>query len=282
VHDIEQLWGRLKVPAKPFDTLSIGGVPFQVCSFDESIDWTLKAASERESRAIRLTNAYCVALAQSEAEYMHLLSTDGVNFPDSLHVARTMQTMDRLGGAFRRDAGRVRGPSYFESTLSRGRTLGIRHFFLGATPETLDQLTRNVGERFPGVIVSGTHAPPFAPVDEEWIRQMASIIRASDPDIVWVGLGTPKQDYAASALAVELNCCVAGVGAAFDFVASTAKQAPKWVQDSGFEWFFRLVTEPRRLWRRYVLGNPVFLWVALRSVVAHVLDVRGRKILTRS
>lgn len=263
------------MPTRPFETLSIGGVPFQVCSFDESIEWTLRAAAKREARAIRLTNAYCVALAQSESDYLHLLAKEGVNFPDSIHVARTMKMMDRLSGTFNRRIGRVRGPSYFERTLSQGRAIGIRHFFLGGTQATLDQLTHNVRKQHPGVVIAGTHSPPFAPVDSAWVREMTDVIRNSDADIVWVGLGTPKQDYAATALAKELDCCVAGVGAAFDFVAQTAKQAPKWVQDSGFEWLFRLATEPRRLWRRYVVGNPIFMWVALRSVVSHALTSRG-------
>jgi N-acetylglucosaminyldiphosphoundecaprenol N-acetyl-beta-D-mannosaminyltransferase len=261
----------LKVPTTPFETLSIGGVPFQVCSFEESVEWTLKAAARRESHAIRLTNAYCVALAQSESDYLRLLSESGINFPDSIHVSRTMKAMDRLGGILDRRMGRVRGPSYFERTLSKGRSIGIRHFFLGGTPETLEQLTRNAREEFPGIVIAGTHSPPFVPIDSMWVTEMADIIRRANADIVWVGLGTPKQDYAAEALAAELNCCVAGVGAAFDFIARTSREAPKWIQDSGLEWLFRLGTEPRRLWRRYILGNPVFMWVAARSLFRHFL-----------
>jgi N-acetylglucosaminyldiphosphoundecaprenol N-acetyl-beta-D-mannosaminyltransferase len=121
--------------------------------------------------------------------------------------------------------------------------------------------------------VVGTYSPPFRPLTAEEDAELVDHINALEPDIVWVGLSTPKQErWMYDHLGRIAASVLVGVGAAFDFHAGLKKQAPRWVQRSGLEWFFRLGTEPRRLWRRYLVNNPAFVWRTLLRIARHELN----------
>jgi N-acetylglucosaminyldiphosphoundecaprenol N-acetyl-beta-D-mannosaminyltransferase len=127
-----------------------------------------------------------------------------------------------------------------------------------------DLLARRLGDRFPGLAIVGTHCPPFRPLTPEERQAAAAAIEASGADIVWVGLGSPKQEHWMADMAPLLpGRLLIGVGAAFDFHAGLKRQAPRWIQRSGMEWAFRLATEPRRLWRRYTVNNTRFVTMLL-------------------
>jgi N-acetylglucosaminyldiphosphoundecaprenol N-acetyl-beta-D-mannosaminyltransferase len=138
-----------------------------------------------------------------------------------------------------------------------------QHYFYGGGPGVADRLAEILKQRY-GVRTVGTHSPPFRPLTEEEKVEVDRRIQAAAPDVIWVGLSTPKQErwmYEHRRwLGVPL---MAGVGAAFDFIAGTAKQAPTWAQENGLEWVFRLSQEPRRLWRRYLVLGPQFVWNVL-------------------
>jgi N-acetylglucosaminyldiphosphoundecaprenol N-acetyl-beta-D-mannosaminyltransferase len=136
---------------------------------------------------------------------------------------------------------------------------------LGATDETLTKLSDEARTRYPGLHIVDCYAPPFGPVEQTIDEACMARIAAAKPDIVWIGMGTPKQDFAAARLAERLPGVYIGVGAAFDFVAGSVREAPKWVQNSGFEWAYRLCSEPRRLWRRYLFGNARFILAVIRG-----------------
>lgn len=233
----------------------VGPVPFEVTSLDEAAGTVIESARRRWPIPIRLANAYCVSLAATDQEYRSILNGPGLNFPDGAPVAWVM----RRSKARSRRPGRVRGPSLFELVLDRGRAFGLRHFFLGTSDQTLKELRARMGEKFPGLVVCGSYAPPYGPFSEEVLDVAASQISDCNADIVWVALGTPKQDFACARLSefVERPCI--GVGAAFDFSAGTQREAPVFMQRTGTEWLFRFAAEPRRLWRRYTLGNLKFL-----------------------
>ena len=162
-------------------------------------------------------------------------------------------------------ADRVRGPSYFLDVLDQGRAIDARHFLLGGTDEMLNVLRATIADRFPGVIIAGVESPPFRPPTDDELREQDARIAATRPDVVWVGLGSPKQEFEAHRLASTLNAVVPAVGAAFDFTAGRVTPAPEWMQRSGLEWLHRLGSEPRRLWRRYLVGNAKFVWIASRG-----------------
>lgn len=210
--------------------------------------------------AYRFVNSYTVALADRDASYHQVLRGAGVNLPDGRPVAAALR---RLAPDQRIE--QVRGPSFFERCLDDGRTHGLSHYFLGGSPESLAALVAAVRERFPGIRLAGWDSPPFRPLTDEEVVAQDQAIRSSGADVVWVGLGTPKQDVEAARLLVSTGVTTAAVGAAFDFLAGSKPEAPEWMRTLALEWLFRLASEPRRLWRRYLFGNVGFLRVLLRD-----------------
>jgi N-acetylglucosaminyldiphosphoundecaprenol N-acetyl-beta-D-mannosaminyltransferase len=155
---------------------------------------------------------------------------------------------------------RVYGPDLLLAVCDAGRAVGLRHYFYGGAPGGAETLREKLTARFPGLDVAGTFSPPYrAPTADELSKFRAEITRLR-PDVIWIGLGTPKQEKFMAAHAATLDAAVLiGVGAAFDFHSGRIRQAPRWLQRSGFEWFFRLCTEPRRLTARYLFTNPLFV-----------------------
>ncbi len=167
------------------------------------------------------------------------------------------------------DATRCYGPDVMLGVLDQGRTPGLRHYFYGGpNEETSRRLCENMDKRFPGLRVVGAEVPPFRPLTSEERDATARRINAAAPDVVWVGLGTPKQDYWISEMRPLLDApLLVAVGAAFNFHAGMVPQAPLWMRRACLEWLYRLCAEPRRLWRRYLIGNPRFIWLLLRQLV---------------
>jgi N-acetylglucosaminyldiphosphoundecaprenol N-acetyl-beta-D-mannosaminyltransferase len=140
--------------------------------------------------------------------------------------------------------------------LDQSRAQGYRHFFYGGSPEMVEELASQMTQRFPGLEIAGVYSPPFRSLTIEEIETTAEMINAADPDYVWVGLGSPKQDHWLATFRPLLHAPVLlAVGAAFDFHAGRIKRAPRWAQRWGLEWLFRLAAEPRRLAWRYVMGG---------------------------
>lgn len=227
-----------------------------------------RAKSRTQPTAYRLINSYTFALADHLPAYHHLLRSRGMNLPDGRPLVQALNTLVPGAGDF----SQVRGPSLFVECLDRGRRQQIRHFFLGGTEELLQTLVREANLLFPGIKICGTYSPPFHELTDEEVAEQDHIIAMANPDIVWVGLGTPKQDFEAQRLTDHLGVTTAGVGAAFEFMAGTKPEAPPWVRRLSMEWFFRLATEPRRLWRRYVFGNSRFIYMVLRARVRAMRD----------
>jgi N-acetylglucosaminyldiphosphoundecaprenol N-acetyl-beta-D-mannosaminyltransferase len=159
-----------------------------------------------------------------------------------------------------RSVRRVYGPDLMLALAARATAAGHRCYLYGGAPGVGDALAATLGLRFPGLRVVGTDAPPFRPLTAEEDEAAVQRINAARPDIVWVGLGCPRQERWMSAHRNRLDAAVlVGVGAAFDFHAGRVPQAPRWLMRLGLEWLFRLFQEPRRLWRRYLLYNPLFV-----------------------
>lgn len=247
------------------ERISVGGVPFVSTDLEEAVNLLLKEALSQTGYrgSVRFANAYCVAQASKNQSYRILLEKSGINFPDGKPISLYMR---RGRPSDVTQSQQVRGPSAFALALESGQELGIRHFFLGSTPETLDMLIDNVRRKYPAAIVAGSHSPEFGPLDQKFFETCVSEILQTSPDIVWVGMGTPKQDFASEELALATGTICAGVGAAFDFIAGSKREAPTWVQKAGVEWLFRLISEPGRLWKRYLFGNIRFLWVSERAL----------------
>ena len=163
---------------------------------------------------------------------------------------------------------RVYGPDLMQAISARSPRRGYRHFYFGGAPGVADRLATTLVAANPGLNVVGTLSPPFRPLTPEEDAHVVAQINAASPDIVWVGLGSPKQEYWMASHVGLINASVLiGVGAAFDFLAGTKRQAPIWMQRNGLEWVFRLLSEPRRLWHRYAVVVPIFICLALRQIL---------------
>lgn len=241
----------------------VGDVPFTVTTFSDAVQWLLTPPRPQNARSVRLANAYCVTAARDDAAYGEVLNAPGINLPDGTPVHWMMSQIAK-GSTLAPE--RVRGPSLFVESLRAPQTATTRHFFLGATPQTLAKLRSQITREFPHVQIAGMYAPQFGPLTPEAIEEWAELVRQSGATILWVGLGSPKQDFATSLLAPRLGVHCIGVGAAFDFLAGTQREAPRWMQGHALEWAYRLITEPRRLWRRYLVGNAKFLRVAASGI----------------
>ncbi|MGH3742904.1 MAG: WecB/TagA/CpsF family glycosyltransferase [Micromonosporaceae bacterium] len=213
-------------------------------------------------RRTHLCNAYTLALALRDREYRSLLNQADVNFADGHYVAMVGR---RRGQSQMTE--RVYGPDLMLATLDQGRERGLRHYLYGASPETVEKLAESLTERLPGVQIVAAESPPFRPLTDAESSDLVDRVRELKPDIFWVGLGTPTQDRFVADYAARLNCTLAPVGAAFDFWSGNKPMAPEFARRHGLEWAYRLVTEPGRLWRRYLIGNPLFVFGVLTDRV---------------
>lgn len=203
---------------------------------------------------VHLVNAYTIALASQSEVYRECLQEPAANLPDGKPLTWASQLF-RQNPVIRQ----IRGPQLFLDTFDVGQSAGIKHFLLGSTEEVLLKLRNNLLQKFPDAQIAGMESPPFRPLTAKECAAQDDRIVSSGAHIVWVGLGTPKQDFEARRLVETTGLLAVAVGAAFDFAAGTVREAPAWVRNAGFEWLFRLLGEPRRLWRRYLFGNVTFI-----------------------
>ncbi len=248
---------------------SIGRVGFTVMPLASAITFVVDASEAvggeggHPGLAVHFCNAYNVALARKDAEYAGLLGRGDAVFSDGVPITWVGKR------AYPAEAAaweRVYGPDVMRGVFSRSTPDGPRHYLLGSTPETLRLLQTKLAADFPGAQVVGADSPPFRPATPDDLRDRDQRIRESGATIVWVGLGTPRQDVEVARLASALPVVAMAVGAAFDFLAGSKPQAPPWMQRSGLEWAFRLASEPGRLGKRYVWGNSVFAAEAVRTL----------------
>jgi N-acetylglucosaminyldiphosphoundecaprenol N-acetyl-beta-D-mannosaminyltransferase len=205
-------------------------------------------------RAVHLCNAYTLSLAFRQSTFASTLNTGTMNLPDGMPLI----WIARMLGLTHMNS-RVYGPDLMEATLKGGVASKTRHYLYGSTPEVLAQLRQKISLRWPNAEIVGGESPPFGPISDQELAGSVEKMTALEANIVWVGMGTPKQDDLVERFARCGAQTFVAVGAAFDFIAGTKRQAPTWVQNSGLEWLYRFASEPRRLFKRYVVGNSQFI-----------------------
>ncbi len=202
---------------------------------------------------IAVTGMHGVMEAQERRPFREILNQASLVVPDGMPLV----WLGRWHG-FRMPR-RVYGPELLE-TFCRTAGCRYRHFFYGGAPGVADRLGEVLHRRY-GIQVAGTYSPPFRHLTQEEEQDLSSKVNAVSPDLMWVGLSTPKQETWMAEYRHKIRVPVMiGVGAAFDFWTGRTKQAPEWMREHGLEWFFRLVSEPHRLWRRYLIYGPQFVW----------------------
>ena len=210
--------------------------------------------ARRERHYVCVTNVYGVMESQRDTVLREIHNAAGLVTPDGMPLV----WISRLKG--HRHVSRVYGPDLMLAMCERSRERGYRHYLYGGMAGVPEKLAAGLQSRFPGLSVAGIHSPPFRALSAEEDEEVTRLINEAAPDIVWVGLGTPKQErWMASHVGKLTAPVLVGVGAAFDFHSGSKRQAPRGMQRSGLEWLFRLATEPRRLWRRYLINNPRFI-----------------------
>jgi N-acetylglucosaminyldiphosphoundecaprenol N-acetyl-beta-D-mannosaminyltransferase len=241
-----------------FDRLRCCGVDIDAAPFDGAVDAIIASAIAGDGGAVHLCNAYTLSIACQDPAFSEMLGRAQFNFPDGMPLVWLAR---RRGIQLE---SRVYGPDLMATVCDRGREVGLRHYLYGSTPEVLAALETRLRERYEGIEIVGSESPPFRDLLPEELDEAAARFKASGAHVAWIGLGTPKQDWFTDEMASRTSVQCVAVGAAFDFHAGTVRQAPAWIQERGLEWAYRLMREPRRLWRRYLIGNVVFLAGTLR------------------
>lgn len=243
---------------------NILGTPISMTSYDEVLRVIEHRPADRAT-TIAVCNVHSVMTARRDPALRSAITDATVATTDGVPLVWLLRWTCRPGQA------RVYGPDLMEHAL-RDRDRGWRHYLYGTTPETLDRLCGAISDLAPHAKVVGTTAPPYRPLTADEEDQFVADVKTSRADIVWVGLGMPRQELFMHRVANRLpGVVLAGVGAAFDLISGTVPQAPAWMQRVGLEWLYRLGREPRRLWRRYVVNNPLYVVLAAAQVLRYRL-----------
>lgn len=230
--------------------VSVSGMDLQI-----AVQAVLAAAREKRKGYICVTGVHGVSEAQDDPAFRRILNGSFLNTTDGMPLVWLGRR------ALDQKIERVYGPDFMLEIFAATQKLPFRHFFYGGAPGVAGELKASLENRFPGVQIVGTYTPPFRPLNATEEAALTAQVRQAQPDMMWVGLSTPKQERFMAEYLPKLDVTLmAGVGAAFDFHSGRVQQAPRWIQQSGFEWFYRMCCEPRRLARRYLVNNPKFLW----------------------
>jgi len=257
---------RLGLPAQA----PVLGVPLAVTDYDHTLDWIDESVAARRRGYVCVAAVHTVMACQDDAELRAAVLGATFTVPDGQPLVWA------LGALGHRLPDRVYGPELMDRACARAARTGQRFYLYGGrNPGALAQLARTLRLRHPGLKIVGGHCPPFRPLSDAEEASVAEEIRRSGADVVWVGIGVPKQEKWMACMRDRLEAPVlVGVGAAFDFHAGLVPQAPDALQRLGLEWAFRLAQEPRRLWRRYLRYNPRFVLGFVRQYAAHLRSRR--------
>jgi len=251
--------------AAPTRRFAVAGTHVAAVTFEEMIDLVLNAIGSGRRLSIHFCTTHTlVEAADDPVLRARLEAPDAVACPDGMPLV----WVGKLTGL---NIERVCGPDFMPALFDRGRAIGARHALYGGAPGVPGELARRLTDRFPGAQVVMTHSPPFRPLTPEEDDAEVSMLNEAAPDFIWVGLGSPKQDHWVATHRDRLDAAaVFAVGAAFDFHAGRVRRAPRLMQRTGTEWLFRLVSEPRRLLRRYTVTNARFLALLVSTRRARV------------
>lgn len=231
-------------------------------TWDEALAHITQWAAARESRYVCICNVHSVVTTTQDIEFKIAVNNADLSTPDGAPIAWALR---QFGHAAQE---RINGPDLMLKYLAQAEQLGQTVFFYGSTETTLSQLRTALTARFPRLRIGGTCSPPFRPLTKQEDEEIIDMINNSGANVVFVGLGCPKQEIWMAEHRGRIRAVMIGVGAAFDYHSGIVKRAPLWWQQHGLEWLYRLGSEPRRLFPRYLVTNTLFLVGFLRQFVA--------------
>ena len=239
--------------SKYFEVLGVRFASVQIPDVIRQVEEWISA--ECQTHCITVSNVHSVVESQNYPEFKDVLNGSDLNVPDGMPIIWAGRSQ---GHSLPR---RVYGPDLFAEFCYETQMKPYRHFFYGGAPDVLVTLIENLKGKFPGLDVAGSYSPPFRTLTPEEDMQVIEMINAAAVDVLWVGLGCPKQEFWMWSHRESIHApAIIGIGQAFNIYAGRVRQAPKWMRERGLEWLFRLISEPRRLWRRYLVYNTEFIF----------------------
>lgn len=244
------------IQEKYFNTYDVLGVPMSVTTLKTASEAIVRWADDDKARFVFIRDVHGIIQAKGDDRLMRLHQKASMVTPDGMPLV----WLGQHGG---HSVSRTCGPDLMEMVLLESPRTGLKHFFYGGKPGVAERLKARFEQRAPGLQVVGVNTPPFRPLTHSELIDVATQINSSGADVVWIGVSTPKQEYLMDMLSAHVGTTLIGVGAAFDFHTGSVSRAPKWMQRSGLEWLWRLFSEPKRLWRRYLILAPKFVLLVI-------------------
>lgn len=234
-------------------TCNILGVNINVITMRETKEYICSNLEALKGQYICVSNVHTTVMAHDDEVYRNVQNSAALRLPDG----RPLSVAEAKRGF--KEAKRVTGPDLMGELFAESADNRLRHFFYGSTEDTLKQLELKLKEKYPDIIIAGMYSPPFGTVSAEDDDEHIKMINDARPDIVWVGLGAPKQERWMYYHMNRINALMIGVGAGFDYYAGNIKRAPLWMQKCSLEWLYRLMQDPKRLAKRYMSTNLRFI-----------------------
>jgi N-acetylglucosaminyldiphosphoundecaprenol N-acetyl-beta-D-mannosaminyltransferase len=260
-------------PSSEQTRVNILGVGVSAVNMEAALRQSESLLDRGEKGYVCVTGVHGIMEAQSDEAFRDILNRSFLTTPDGMPTV----WLGRIHGF--KDMNRVYGPDYMANLCERSVAKGYKHFLYGGKPGVAEELQAELTRRFPGLQIVGTYTPPFRPLNSEEENDLQSQLETSQADVLWCGLSTPKQERFISSYYERMPVkLMVGVGAAFDLLSGNLDEAPDWMKRSGLQWLYRLIKEPRRLWRRYLLNNPKFAWLTLLQLTG----LRGFRLSTPS
>jgi len=264
-----RLDGSATAPLCAHDHADVLGVAVSAVDMELALKLAGQWIAAGEPGYICVTGVHGVMEAQKDSDLRRILNRAAINLPDGM----PMTWVGRHQGY--REMDRVFGPDFMAAMCRLSAELGWRNFFYGGKPGVAELLSETLQDRFPGLQVAGTFTPPFTALNPMEEARLAAQLAEAKPDILWVGLSTPKQErFMAASLGRLPVGLMVGVGAAFDFHTGSIRDCSNWVKRSGLQWLHRLAQDPKRLWRRYLTHNPIFLWQITRQLLGLAMTAK--------
>jgi N-acetylglucosaminyldiphosphoundecaprenol N-acetyl-beta-D-mannosaminyltransferase len=238
------------------------GSPINQITWSDAVNTLALWGEQHESRVVCICNAHSVVTAKQDQEFNQVLKHADMSTPDGAPVAWMIKKVSGQPQA------RINGPDLMLKYCEHAEKIGQSIYLYGGQESTLNILVDVLKSKYPNLKIAGYLSPPFRKLNAEEKDKIVQDINASGAHTVWVGLGCPKQEKWMHEHKGKINAVMVGVGAAFDYHAGTIKRAPKWMQNSGLEWFHRLCSEPKRLWKRYLVTNTLFILYAAKQLMS--------------
>lgn len=229
-------------------------------SYEDAYEQVLNRLKE-EKGYISINNVHTIVRAVLHSDYKRIINTSLLSFPDGKPIAVYAKYKTK------REINRITGPTFLKKSLEWGQQDKIKHYFFGSTPETLKKINNIISQQYPNALIVGNCSPPFRELTDEENQKYISDINSKNPDIIWVGLGAPRQDiWISKNISKIKRGILVGVGAGFDYLAGNIKRAPDWMQKYSLEWLYRLIQDPKRLFKRYLVTNSLFCLFILLEI----------------